>query len=64
MELDVISPSSALQIAGRAGRFNTEYANGEVTTYKGQDLLVLKTLLDTPVEKIEVRKWAKKKLKI
>lgn len=54
IELDVISPSSALQIAGRAGRFNTEYAHGEVTTFKSQDLPVLKSLLNTPVDTIEV----------
>lgn len=28
-----ISVSQLKQIAGRAGRFNTAYANGEVTTY-------------------------------
>jgi ATP-dependent RNA helicase SUPV3L1/SUV3 len=53
-EMDVISPSTALQIAGRAGRFNTEFANGEVTTFRSNDLPLLKKLMETPLEEIEV----------
>ncbi|XP_015429514.1 PREDICTED: ATP-dependent RNA helicase SUV3 homolog, mitochondrial [Dufourea novaeangliae] len=48
-EIDVLSVSSALQIAGRAGRFNTQWENGFVTTFKSEDLPVLKKLLkETP----------------
>lgn len=44
-EMDVISISSALQIAGRAGRFGTQWENGFVTTFKPEDLSTLKGLL-------------------
>lgn len=37
-EMDVISVSSALQIAGRAGRFGTQWEEGFVTTFKPDDL--------------------------
>lgn len=53
-EMDVISPSTALQIAGRAGRFNTEFANGEVTTFRSADLPLLTKLMDTQLNEIEV----------
>ncbi len=53
-EMDMISPSSALQIAGRAGRYGTQYEEGEVTTFKSSDLLDLKKLLNTGVEPVEV----------
>ena len=52
--LELIQPSAALQIAGRAGRFNTQFEGGEVTTFRGEDLPVLTKLLDTPVEQIQV----------
>ncbi|XP_078037034.1 suv3 RNA helicase isoform X4 [Augochlora pura] len=52
-EMDIISVSSALQIAGRAGRFNTQWQCGYVTTYKSEDLAVLKKLLNGTPEKIE-----------
>ncbi len=55
-EIDIIEPSSALQIAGRAGRFGTSYADGEVTTFKGRDLGTLKQLLQTAIPPIEVWK--------
>jgi len=45
MEKATISASQALQIAGRAGRYGTQFANGYVTTMKPEDLPVLKQLL-------------------
>ena len=53
-EMDVISPSTALQIAGRAGRFGTEFEHGEVTTFRSSDLPLLKKLMNTPLDPIEV----------
>lgn len=44
-EIDTISVSSALQIAGRAGRFRTQWEHGFVTTYKAEDLSTLKKIL-------------------
>nr|CAG4651622.1 EOG090X01V1 [Triops cancriformis] len=44
-EMDVISTSQALQIAGRAGRYGTKFSEGFVTTYKSEDLPTLKKLL-------------------
>lgn len=44
-EMDIIPPHTALQIAGRAGRFNTTWPDGEVTTFKGSDLHLLRKLL-------------------
>lgn len=44
-EMDVISVSQALQIAGRAGRYGTQWEHGFVTTYKSEDLSTLKSLL-------------------
>lgn len=44
-EMDTISVSSALQIAGRAGRFGTQWEKGYVTTFKPEDLPLLKSLL-------------------
>lgn len=53
-EVDVISVSSALQIAGRAGRYGTQWEHGYVTTYRADDLGTLKDLLsqrpDAPVQ--------------
>lgn len=51
--LDVIPVSQALQIAGRAGRYNTQYHQGYVTTYKPEDLPILKEVLASPIEDIE-----------
>lgn len=53
-EMDLISTSQALQIAGRAGRYNTAYANGEVTTFYSKDLRILKDILNQPIEPITV----------
>lgn len=44
-EIDTISISSALQIAGRAGRFGTQWEEGFVTTYKNEDLALLTSIL-------------------
>ena len=53
-EMDVISPSMALQIGGRAGRYGTTHDTGYVTTFKRDDIPLLKKLVATPIEPIEV----------
>lgn len=53
-QMDTISTSQALQIAGRAGRFSSEFKEGEVTTMHRDDLPVLKEILSHAVEPIEV----------
>ncbi|XP_062375764.1 ATP-dependent RNA helicase SUPV3L1, mitochondrial [Sardina pilchardus] len=52
-EMDTISTSQALQIAGRAGRFSSVYSKGEVTTMSRDDLPILKEILAQAVEPIE-----------
>ncbi|KAK6177920.1 hypothetical protein SNE40_012786 [Patella caerulea] len=52
-EMDVISTSQALQIGGRAGRYGTEYENGEVTTFRSEDLQILKDVTSRLIEPIE-----------
>ncbi|XP_071760964.2 ATP-dependent RNA helicase SUPV3L1, mitochondrial [Centroberyx gerrardi] len=52
-QLDTISTSQALQIAGRAGRFSSKFKEGEVTTMHRDDLPVLKEILSHTVEPIE-----------
>ena len=52
--MDIIPPSTALQIAGRAGRYASQFVEGEVTTFKGDDLKLLKNLLNTAIEPIQV----------
>jgi len=54
-EMNVIPPATALQIAGRAGRYASQFIEGEVTTFSANDLPMLQKLLNTPVELIEVR---------
>jgi len=50
-EVDQISVSQALQIAGRAGRFGTAWETGYVTTFKQEELKPLQELLkQTPDE--------------
>uniref|UniRef100_B3P1Y8 ATP-dependent RNA helicase SUV3 homolog, mitochondrial n=1 Tax=Drosophila erecta TaxID=7220 RepID=B3P1Y8_DROER len=44
-EIDTISVSSALQIAGRAGRFRTQWEHGYVTAFKTEDLQTLQQIL-------------------
>lgn len=45
--LESISVSQALQIAGRAGRFGTQYEQGHVTTLRDKDLNKLKSMLSS-----------------
>lgn len=49
-EMDLISVSQALQIAGRAGRYGTQWDKGFVTTYKPADLNTLKSILSKTPE--------------
>jgi len=53
-EMNVIAPATALQIAGRAGRYASQFIEGEVTTFSANDLPLLQKLLNTPVEPILV----------
>ncbi|CAL1261875.1 unnamed protein product [Larinioides sclopetarius] len=52
-EIDTISPSQALQIGGRAGRFNTQFSEGFVTTFRNEDLPILKSIMSKDVENLE-----------
>ncbi|XP_048407183.2 ATP-dependent RNA helicase SUPV3L1, mitochondrial [Stegostoma tigrinum] len=52
-EMDRITTSQALQIAGRAGRFRSAFKEGEVTTMNQDDLPVLQEILSRTVEPIE-----------
>uniref|UniRef100_A0A8C8I2V9 ATP-dependent RNA helicase SUPV3L1, mitochondrial n=1 Tax=Oncorhynchus tshawytscha TaxID=74940 RepID=A0A8C8I2V9_ONCTS len=52
-ELNTISTSQALQIAGRAGRFSSIFKEGEVTTMHRDDLPILKEILSRTVHAIE-----------
>ncbi|KAK3573408.1 hypothetical protein QTP86_024701 [Hemibagrus guttatus] len=52
-EMDTISTSQALQIAGRAGRFSSMFKEGEVTTMHRDDLPVLKEILNRTVDPVE-----------
>ncbi|CAI5449431.1 unnamed protein product [Caenorhabditis angaria] len=49
---ELLPTYSALQIAGRAGRFGTAYANGVTTTLRSQELATLKTILAQKIEPI------------
>uniref|UniRef100_A0A8C9PXQ5 ATP-dependent RNA helicase SUPV3L1, mitochondrial n=1 Tax=Spermophilus dauricus TaxID=99837 RepID=A0A8C9PXQ5_SPEDA len=51
-ELEPITTSQALQIAGRAGRFSSQFKEGEVTTMNREDLGLLKEILNRPVDPI------------
>lgn len=51
ISLDHITTSQALQIAGRAGRFGTQFPDGYVTTFAGKDLPILKNILNKKLEK-------------
>lgn len=51
-EMDTLSVSQALQIAGRAGRYGTQFDKGYVTTFKDEDLPVLQNLLSQTPEPI------------
>ncbi|RWS13248.1 ATP-dependent RNA helicase SUV3-like protein, partial [Dinothrombium tinctorium] len=50
---ELISTSTALQIAGRAGRFSTKHNTGYVTTFKSEDLPKLKQIMSQSVDPIE-----------
>uniref|UniRef100_A0A1A9WC08 ATP-dependent RNA helicase SUV3 homolog, mitochondrial n=1 Tax=Glossina brevipalpis TaxID=37001 RepID=A0A1A9WC08_9MUSC len=52
-EVDIISVSSALQIAGRAGRYRTQWEHGYVTTYKSEDLPKLSKLMEQTPEPLK-----------
>ncbi|XP_072334862.1 ATP-dependent RNA helicase SUPV3L1, mitochondrial isoform X1 [Scyliorhinus torazame] len=52
-EMDRITTSQALQIAGRAGRFSSAFKEGEVTAMHRDDLPVLQEILSRTVEPIE-----------
>lgn len=51
-EVQSLSVSTALQIAGRAGRFGTKWDHGYVTTFKPTDIVTLKYLLSQDPEPI------------
>ena len=51
-EMGVISVSQALQIAGRAGRFNTQWETGYVTCFFQEDIATMKELLAQTPENI------------
>ncbi|XP_072027344.1 ATP-dependent RNA helicase SUPV3L1, mitochondrial-like [Amphiura filiformis] len=51
---ELLSTSQALQIAGRAGRYGTKFSDGEATTFKPADLLILKNVLAENVEPIQM----------
>ncbi|EFO90455.1 hypothetical protein CRE_04454 [Caenorhabditis remanei] len=51
-QTELLPTYAALQIAGRAGRFGTAYANGVATTMRKEDLGTLKTILAEKVEPI------------
>lgn len=54
-EIEPITTSQALQIAGRAGRFSSKYKEGEVTTMNREDLSLLREILNRHVDPIKVR---------
>ena len=53
-EKDAVTTSQALQIAGRAGRFASAFPDGEVTTFRRDDLPLLKDIVSRQVETIKV----------
>uniref|UniRef100_A0A8B9CYN6 ATP-dependent RNA helicase SUPV3L1, mitochondrial n=1 Tax=Anser brachyrhynchus TaxID=132585 RepID=A0A8B9CYN6_9AVES len=52
-EIDLITTSQALQIAGRAGRYGSSFKQGEVTTMHRDDLVQLKEILSEPVRPVK-----------
>uniref|UniRef100_A0A8C0VBV1 ATP-dependent RNA helicase SUPV3L1, mitochondrial n=1 Tax=Cyanistes caeruleus TaxID=156563 RepID=A0A8C0VBV1_CYACU len=52
-EIDTITTSQALQIAGRAGRFGSSFKQGEVTTMHREDLVQLKEILSDAVPPVK-----------
>ena len=51
-EMDVISVSQTLQIAGRAGRFNTQWETGYVTCFHQEEVALMKRQLSKIPEEI------------
>ncbi|XP_026746413.1 ATP-dependent RNA helicase SUV3 homolog, mitochondrial isoform X2 [Trichoplusia ni] len=51
-EMDIISISQTLQIAGRAGRYGSAWETGYVTTFRPEDLATLKTLMSNLPEPV------------
>lgn len=51
-EVDLLTVSQALQIAGRAGRYGTQWDTGYVTTFKQEDLKPLQDLLKQEPDEI------------
>ncbi|XP_071605132.1 ATP-dependent RNA helicase SUPV3L1, mitochondrial isoform X3 [Heliangelus exortis] len=52
-EIDSITTSQALQIAGRAGRYGSSFKQGEVTTMHRDDLVQLKEILNDSVPPVK-----------
>ncbi|CAJ0558544.1 unnamed protein product, partial [Mesorhabditis spiculigera] len=50
---ELIPNYQALQIAGRAGRYGTHYADGVATTFRPEDIGTLRELLETTVPPID-----------
>lgn len=50
---EYLTPSQCLQIAGRAGRFNTAHETGYVTTFRAEDLRSLREIMSRGVQPIE-----------
>ena len=50
---EYLTTSQCLQIAGRAGRFRTAHETGYVTTYRPEDLRLLKKIMSQGVQPIE-----------
>lgn len=51
--LEYLTTSHCLQIAGRAGRFNTTHSTGYVTTLRAEDLPQLREIMSQGVQPIE-----------
>lgn len=50
---ELIPTYAALQIAGRAGRYGTQYSEGKVMTMRNEDMGLLQSILSVPIEDIE-----------
>ena len=50
--MEKLTVSHSKQIAGRAGRFNTQYEKGYVTTLEAKDLDYLREMLRSDIESI------------
>ncbi|XP_068746401.1 ATP-dependent RNA helicase SUPV3L1, mitochondrial-like isoform X3 [Montipora capricornis] len=49
----LLTPSQAKQIAGRAGRYGSNYPNGEALTFKKEDSKLLHSLITAPTEDVK-----------